>query len=304
MQEVGVTRCDMEPEMAKFYRIFEYSGHLICLKEAPANKSGFYTDINEICWITETGERKKMTNSEKTEIISELKKWNKHAKRQGKMVVGFVDTRKGFYSLNEKKQDKLMKKLLMGLGIGIVAAFAMIGIGNLIATNMMPEYLAPIRVMSGGLMILTLIIPFMILLVVGVSFKDKKGKINKSVLATVLGVEMVWLVISLWAATRSIGAIADMINGPTEKVVYYALIKEDRDWGYRRGYSTEYYLEAVSIEGETREKLRLRVISEDLEEVEKVLAEAKWDYDIRAKYILRYFENIDIVFEIEAIPLE
>ena len=153
-------------------------------------------------------------------------------------------------------------------------------------------------------MILTLIIPFMILLVVGVSFKDKKGKINKSVLATVLGVEMVWLVISLWAATRSIGAIADMINGPTEKVVYYALIKEDRDWGYRRGYSTEYYLEAVSIEGETREKLRLRVISEDLEEVEKVLAEAKWDYDIRAKYILRYFENIDIVFEIEAIPLE
>ena len=63
-------------------------------------------------------------------------------------------------------------------------------------------------------------------------------------------------------------------------------------------------MEAVSIEGETREKLRLRVISEDLEEVEKVLAEAKWDYDIRAKYILRYFENIDIVFEIEAIPLE
>ncbi len=304
MQEVGVTRCNMEPEMAKFYRIFEYSGHLICLKEASANKSGFCTDINEICWITETGERKEMTNSEKTEIISELKKWNKHAKRQGKMVVGFVNTRKRVNSLNEKEQNKLMKKLLIGLGIGIVAAFAMIGVGNLIATNMMPEYLAPIRVLSGGLMILTLTIPFMILGAVGTPFKDKKGKVNKSVLAIVLGFEMIFLVICIWAGAKSVGAITDMIKGPTEKTVYYALIKEDRDWGYRRGYSTEYYLEAVYKEGDTREKLRLKVISEDLEEVEKVLAEAKWDYDIRAKYKLRYFENIDIVYEIEAIPLE
>lgn len=197
-----------------------------------------------------------------------------------------------------------MKKLLMGLGIGVVAAFTMIGIGNLIAINMMPEYLAPIRVMSGGLMLLTLIIPFMILWAVGISFKDKKGKIDKSVLALVLGAEMVCLVISLWAGARSVGAIIDMAKGPAEKTVYYALIKEDKDWGYRRGYSTEYYLEAVSKEGDTREKLRLRVISEDLEEVNNVLAKAKWDYDIRAKYKLRYFENIDIVFEIEAIPLE
>ena len=197
-----------------------------------------------------------------------------------------------------------MKKLLIGLGIGIVSVFAVIGIGNVIVINMMPEYLAPIRVMSGGLMLLTLIIPFMILCAVGTPFKDKKGKVNKEVLAIVLGFEMIFLVMCIWAGTRSVGAIADMINGPTEKIVYYALITEDRDWGYRRGYSTEYYLEAVSIEGETREKLRLRVGSEDLEEVENVLAEAKWDYDIRAKYILRYFENIGIVFEIEAIPLE
>ncbi|MBQ8327031.1 MAG: hypothetical protein IJX86_08140 [Lachnospiraceae bacterium] len=198
----------------------------------------------------------------------------------------------------------MMKKLLIGLGIGIVAAFAMIGIGHVIATNMMPEYLAPIRVMSGGLMILTLMIPFMILFALGVPYKDKKGKINKSVLAIVLGLEIICLVISIWAGARSVGAITDMIKGPTEKTVYYALIKADRDWGYRRGYSTEYYLEAVAKEGDTREKLRLRVISEDLEEVQSVLARAKWDYDIRAKYKLRYFENIDIVFEIEAIPLE
>ncbi|MBE5884500.1 MAG: hypothetical protein E7291_08850 [Lachnospiraceae bacterium] len=223
------------------------------------------------------------TNSEKTEIISELKKWNKHAK------------------INK---GKMMKKLLIGLGIGIISAFAMIGIGNVTATNMIPEYLAPIRVLSGGMMILALIIPAMILFAVGIPYKDEKGKINKGVLAIVLGFEMIYLVIGIWAGNKSVGVITDMINGPTEKTVYYALIKEDRDWGYRRGYSTEYYLEAVSKERDTKEKLRLRVISEDLEEVKNVLARAKWDYDIRAKYKLRYFENIDIVFEIEAIPLE
>lgn len=197
-----------------------------------------------------------------------------------------------------------MKKLLIGLGIGIVAAFAMIGIGNVTATNVMPEYLAPIRVLSGGLMILVLIIPAMILFPAGIPYKDKKGKVNKSVLAIVLGFEMIYLMIGVWAGTKCVEAITDMINGPTEKTVYYALIKEERDWGYRRGYSTEYYLEAVSKEGDTKEKLRLRVIPEDLEEVKNVLTKAKWDYDIRAKYKLRYFENIDIVSEIEAIPLE
>lgn len=132
MQELGVTRCNMGPEMAKFYRIFEYSGQLICLEEVSANKPGFCTDINEICWITETGERKEMTNLEKTEIISELKKWNKHAKRQGKMVVGFVDTRKGFYSLDEKEQSKLMKIkaiILFGLFcIFMILIYALFGI--------------------------------------------------------------------------------------------------------------------------------------------------------------------------------
>ena len=73
-----------------------------------------------------------MTNLEKTEIISELKKWNKHAKRQGKMVVGFVDTRKGFYSLDEKEQSKLMKIkaiILFGLFcIFMILIYALFGI--------------------------------------------------------------------------------------------------------------------------------------------------------------------------------
>ena len=91
MREVSVTRCNMEPEMGKFFRIFEYSGRLICLEEASVHRRGFTTDINDICWITESGERTGMTASEKTEIICGIKRWNKYAKRNRKMVVRFVD---------------------------------------------------------------------------------------------------------------------------------------------------------------------------------------------------------------------
>ena len=196
-----------------------------------------------------------------------------------------------------------MKKVLIVIG-GIIIAFVLIGIGNVIATNMMPEYLAPIRVTCGGLMTLVLIIPFCISFAFGTQVKDKKGKTDKGTLAVVVGVEIFLVVLGVFAGARAVGAIADMINGPTEKTVYYALIKDERDWAYRRGYSTEYYLEAVSKDGETREKVRLRVISEDYKEVYQVLADAKWDYDIRAKYKLRYFENIKIVYDIEAIPIE
>ena len=94
MQEVGVTRCNMEPEMAKFCRVFEYMGRLIYLREASARKSGFCTDINQICWITEAGEHIEMSATEKAEILHEIKTWNKSAKRRGKMVVKFVDTEK------------------------------------------------------------------------------------------------------------------------------------------------------------------------------------------------------------------
>lgn len=94
LQEVGVTRCNMAPEMAKFCRVFEYMGRLVYLREAPARKSGFCTDINQMCWITETGEHIEMSETEKTDIIHEIKKWNKCAKRQGKMVVKFVNTEK------------------------------------------------------------------------------------------------------------------------------------------------------------------------------------------------------------------
>jgi len=92
MQEVCVTRCNMVPEMGKFYRVFEYMGRLICLPEASVHKNGFTTDISEICWITEAGERIEMTSAEKTKIVCEIKQWNKHAKREGKMVVRFVGT--------------------------------------------------------------------------------------------------------------------------------------------------------------------------------------------------------------------
>ena len=56
--------------------------------------AGFCTDINQICWITEAGEHVEMSATEKAEILHEIKKWNKSAKRRGKMVVKFVDTEK------------------------------------------------------------------------------------------------------------------------------------------------------------------------------------------------------------------
>lgn len=126
MQEVGVTRCNMAPEMGKFYRVFEHEGRLICLGEAPCvelgYKPGFHADINEMRWVTEAGERMEMSANEKTEMICEIKKWNKQARREGRMTVRFVDTTKGIYALSDKTRNRLAHVWVL-IGLGILGVF-------------------------------------------------------------------------------------------------------------------------------------------------------------------------------------
>ena len=112
MEEVSVTRCNKPPEWARENRVFEHEGHLIRLGEAPAiefsaESSKFWADIQEMCWISETGEYTEMTADEKKGNIREIKKWNKTEKRKGGMRVKFVDTGKGIYALSPKQQNML-----------------------------------------------------------------------------------------------------------------------------------------------------------------------------------------------------
>lgn len=194
-----------------------------------------------------------------------------------------------------------MKKIWIGVGISILV----VAFGSTIAQKAVPDYIAPIRVLTGGLCVM---IPLAVLIAVWgrLYLMDLKEALHKksfdkdarSAFFTFLVLEMILLGAFGFGGAQSVKAIADMVNGPTETVIYSAMLKEDSDRGYRGAERTFYHLTGITDDNEG-EKMELKVSGEKMEEVDRVLKQAKWDYGLNAKYKVIYFENIGSLCEIQ-----
>ncbi|MBQ4536803.1 MAG: hypothetical protein II994_04195 [Lachnospiraceae bacterium] len=197
-----------------------------------------------------------------------------------------------------------MKKIWIGVGISILV----VAFGSTIAQKAVPDYIAPIRVLTGGLCIM---IPLAVLIAVWgrlylmdlkeALHKKSFDKDAKSAFFIILVLELILLGAFGFGGAQSVKAISDMVNGPRETVIYSAMLKEDSDRGYRGAERTFYHLTGITDEG--REKMELKVSGEKMEEVDRVLKQAKWDYGLDAKYKVIYFENIGSLCEIQMLDI-
>lgn len=110
MQEVGVTRCNMAPEMGKFYRIFEYMGRLICLPEASVHKNGLIILLLFEFAIAYRGYTylKDIVQGPKEAIMKDAVAEAKSSK--GTYLVGYVDGKKIRLSITQGAHSAVSRR--------------------------------------------------------------------------------------------------------------------------------------------------------------------------------------------------
>lgn len=190
-----------------------------------------------------------------------------------------------------------MKKI----GIGIAAYILITIVCGVLAHNTYEEFAIPIRILTIAMIVFVLFLCLTILISRNLIVRDSKGKMDKVAIAAVLFLDVIAIATVISSGLAVSKSIADIKSGPVEKTMYFAYMKEREHDGYRHKNTKVYLYGVVVNEDEKSEKVKLRVSAYQQEPVGKTLSKAKWDYDIRAKYKVSYFENLRFLYDLKMI---
>lgn len=193
-----------------------------------------------------------------------------------------------------------MKKFWIGEGITIL----LIIIANITAHKLASDRAVPISVFSACLCLFILMVPVIIVLCKftfeHVKQENRKGKrdISGTIVIALLG--LVFLGTSVGMGIRGTRAMKDIINGPIEQPVYKTSLKDRRESNGYRSRTTNYYLICRTYD-EKNKPLEVKVNKSKLDDVKDARVDGFALYGFEDKYILRYFENLKILFDLQVL---